>query len=532
MAYAFNKLDEYLRGNRGQQLPGSANMPKTSAGAPAGVATGKQTQPASAASAASTGRAILERAKGEGTEAVANRILQPAVTQAGNIKASIGEGAKNYIAGEESKINTQFGTPSNVSEIVSGAATGNQENIGKLTGMINPTAYSPSTAPQQSVEGLAPVEYSRSGNVGNYLQKQSGGRYTPGMGLIDQMNYQKSGAGGLTSKVLGAIQGDVQTYADAADAAMPDLQKTARAKQEETAKAVREAIAAKQQSINDAVQAALAAQQAKYDTDSQEARSKAIGGLENIVTNESAVSEVLPSDWSSYITPTETPEEFTTPEISQYNTLASIIGGQGMVNPTVTRRTYAPNESAFREWLASQSPYSKNPSTPVNFPEGETSQIPSPDMPAGLPGSGQIAVNPEADYGSGADQAPIQSPPMQAELPWNGVPDATPQTAGQVSVLPPEYVAAAKVEQPRTGGLIISPESEGFTPIPENELVPYNPTISAPPMNTSIPDYVPPPDPTYKTAGQVSVMPSAYVNPEPTTPKPTAPFRFDPISIK
>ena len=68
--------------------------------------------------------------------------------------------------------------------------------------------------------------------------------------------------------------------------------------------------------------------------------------------------------------------------------------------------------------------------------------------------------------------------------------------------------------------IVNSPESEGFTTIPENEYVPYNPTVSAPPLATSIPDYVPPPDPTYKTAGQVSVMPTEYVNPKPTTPAP------------
>jgi hypothetical protein len=434
------------------------------------------------------------------------------------MQAKIGEGGKNWYDEQSQNIKDTYAPPKDVSNVVSSAAGGDTDAQNTLRGGMTIKPYVPPKPPEQAIEALQPSQYLQSGNVGNYLQKTSGGRYTPGMGLIDAMQMNKNRAGAGVAQIMGDMQTGVRdAYAQTAQYT-PQLEEQAKTTQEETQKAIREAIQGKQTQLNEVIQAALAKQQAAQEAIDAEERGGAIGNLMKIGQA---------PDFTDYLGETKVQKQFEDPSIGQYNTLAGILGGDMMTNPMYNDVNYSPDEKSLLDFLSKNKSSSSLPT-----PENGTSQIPTEGMPAGLPGPGQIAVNPEADYGSGADQAPIQAPPMQAELPWNGVSDPTPQTAGQVSVMPTEYVQAAEVPQPRTGTVAASPDSAGYSPIPDNEYVPYNPTVSAPPLATSIPDYVPPPDPTYKTAGQVSVMPTAYVNPEPTTPAPMKMRPIQPISIK
>ena len=382
MAYAFTKLDEYLRGrNGGASLPGSQSIGKGATLPAGGGAQASKGVPQSAG--ASTGRAILEKAGSEGTDETINRIVRPAAQQAQNMQAKIGEGGKNWFTEQQQNIKDTFKPPENVANVVSSAAGGDTDAQNTLRVGMTTKPYVPPAPPEQAIEALQPSQYLQSGNVGNYLQKTSGGRYTPGMGLIDAMQMNKNRAGAGVAQIMGDMQTGVRdAYAQTAQYT-PQLEEQAKTTQEETQKAIREAIQGKQTQLNEVIQAALAKQQAAQDAIDAEERGGAIGNLMKI-------GQV--PDFTNYLGETKVQKQFEDPSIGQYNTLAGILGGDMMTNPMYNDVNYSPDEAALLDFLKKKNSTASEPTPePVMLPDGKIANqdptfIPLPGGKVSIPG--------------------------------------------------------------------------------------------------------------------------------------------------
>jgi hypothetical protein len=390
MAYAFTKLDEYLRGrNGGASLPGSQSIGKGATLPAGGGAQASKGVPQSAG--ASTGRAILEKAGSEGTDETINRIVRPASQQAQNMQAKIGEGGKNWFTEQQQNIKDTYAAPKDVSNVVSSAAGGDTDAQNTLRGGMTIKPYVPPKPPEQAIEALQPSQYLQSGNVGNYLQKTSGGRYTPGMGLIDAMQMNKNRAGAGVAQIMGDLQTGVRdAYAQTAQYT-PQLETQAKTAQEETQKAIREAIQGKQTQLNEVIQAALAKQQATQNAIDAEERGGAMGALNKI-------GQV--PNFDDYMGATTVQKQFEDPSIGQYNTLAGILGGDMMTNPMYNDVNYSPDEAALLDFLRKGKSTASEPTPePVMLPDGTPANqdptfIPLPGGGVSIPG-GEVQASTE-----------------------------------------------------------------------------------------------------------------------------------------
>lgn len=361
MAYAFTKLDEYLRGRKGgSALPGSQSIgkgPTLPSGGGAKTSTGTQQT-----AGESTARSIFEKSGREGLGATVNRIVQPAARTQDAILAKYGAGGSTWKAGEEEKIKGQFATPSEgeISKTVDLAAGGDTSAAENLRGQLTVQPYTPPTPPQPEVGSLTPSEYLRSGDVGSYLQKTSGGRYTQGMGLIDALQASKQRAGAVIGRTLGGMQSNVRGVYEGMGASLPGLAETAKTLQESRRDAIKQAIESRRGTLDQAIATALETAKGGQSR-ADEAELAAIRGELSKRLGESAkakgVSELLPPpDESKFYKKTTETKTLETPEIAQYNRLAEILGLPTKTAPTYEDVIYSPEFGGVDEFVQGQVP--------------------------------------------------------------------------------------------------------------------------------------------------------------------------------
>lgn len=343
MAYAFNKITDYLRGGKAgtTTAPGTpgGSQPKSAPMMAGG--TGANKSNTAAGGVVGTGRAILEANPNYRGEAVGSRILAPAQQQAASQVAGQGAAAQQFVGGEQAKIAETYKAPENLSELVSGAAKGDQSNTSKLVEFLNPKAYQAGTYQAAPVAPVSAAEYGRSGNVGAFLAGQAGGRrYTPGMGVLDQLAFQRGGGARNLSSQLGGINQQISDAqrAGQATAGGVDFAKLAETAAGSTKDAVTKAIQAKQDELKRIIDEGFGTATAGSVYDSVGSREKAYQDLSGIYGNlvkstdtDEFRNTLLGVDPSQYVKESAIPtSQYNPEELGQYNALAALLNQTGL----------------------------------------------------------------------------------------------------------------------------------------------------------------------------------------------------------
>lgn len=483
MAYAFNRLNSMLTGKK--------NDPTSSgyvAKAPSPMPTQENQKTDQQQNVASTGRSIYEKNPMYGAEAVASRITNPAAQEASGIISGIEDNADKYITSERNRIESQTETP-NQNDIIA-AGKGDAAATKKITAALNPTTYVPTAFNIAPPQPLSQTEYSRTGDVGSYLQKQSGGRYTKGMGATDSMLLGRAG-GQAVSKNLGNLQAGIARAGDAAQSQAAGVQSQVGKIGDYTRGVVRQGIASRGAELQAIIDQILG--NTPTDLGKQEADT-ALSDVYSTRTKGMTPAQLATLKWdpSKFITNSSVTSPMNTmPELGELNTLAGLDEGDSLnrvTDPTVTQNQVGADVAGantfFDNWLASLKTgedIANNQGVDIPIlPEGAPS-VPSGSGAPIVPGqAGQVVISGESLPGN--DQ------PNTTPLPNTGAPPITQEqvdaTKGASTILPegtpdpnafvpPPYETNAGIAAPGeitvqgTGGPVTPPVVQPETLTPE-----------------------------------------------------------------